>query len=300
VRKRGDATTVTDDDAFHIGSNTKAMTALLAGTVVDAGLLAWTSTVKEVLTGTVPVGSYGDVTLAQLLSHSSGMPACDPALIPTNADLTAVARMTLASRPIAAPGKAFQYCDCDVDVAALMLQIKTGQSWEALLTDRLFTPLAMTTAGVGLPATPGQVDAPWGHNRHDTTPPNLAPGLAPAGNVHASVGDLIRYAHLYMDAGAGPQGQIVSAAALAEIEAARLSDYALGWYSGTTDGEAVLTHEGAIGTFYSNVTIYPKRRAAVITLTNAGDLDAIRTAYALHAYLKHHFALPLAPLGANF
>jgi hypothetical protein len=41
VRKRGDLTTVAGDDAFHIGSNTKAFTALIAATVVDAGQITW-------------------------------------------------------------------------------------------------------------------------------------------------------------------------------------------------------------------------------------------------------------------
>jgi CubicO group peptidase (beta-lactamase class C family) len=70
VRKRGDKTSVTVDDAFHIGSSTKAMTALVAGTVVDAGQLTWDATVGDVLANTIEVGeSYRMVTMAQLLYH---------------------------------------------------------------------------------------------------------------------------------------------------------------------------------------------------------------------------------------
>lgn len=45
---------VTIDDRFHLGSDTKAMTATLAGILVDDGKLRWTSTIGEVLGADVP------------------------------------------------------------------------------------------------------------------------------------------------------------------------------------------------------------------------------------------------------
>jgi CubicO group peptidase (beta-lactamase class C family) len=63
---------VTIDDRFHLGSDTKAMTATLAGMMVDEGRLRWDSIVGEVLgkdiQGMNP--KLAAVTLEQLLSHS--------------------------------------------------------------------------------------------------------------------------------------------------------------------------------------------------------------------------------------
>ena len=76
VRALGTDVAVTDDDRFHLGSDTKAMTATLVGMMVDEGKLRWTSTIGEVLgakvSGINP--ALAAVTLEQLLSHTGGIP----------------------------------------------------------------------------------------------------------------------------------------------------------------------------------------------------------------------------------
>src|SRR5665213_2202462 len=77
VRRAGSDIAVTIDDRFHIGSDTKAMTALLAAMFVEQGALRWDSTVGGVfpeLAATMDPALRG-VTLTQLLSHSSGLPS---------------------------------------------------------------------------------------------------------------------------------------------------------------------------------------------------------------------------------
>ena len=74
VRVRGGEEQVTLEDAWHLGSCTKAMTATLAARLVDQGTLRWDSTIAEVLPdmtdGMDPV--YRDVTLKDLLLHRGG------------------------------------------------------------------------------------------------------------------------------------------------------------------------------------------------------------------------------------
>src|SRR5215472_6439118 len=77
VRRSGTRIPVALDDRFHIGSDTKAMTALLAAMLVEGGKLGWTSTVAESfpeLSGTMDA-AVKPVTLEQLLSHTSGIPS---------------------------------------------------------------------------------------------------------------------------------------------------------------------------------------------------------------------------------
>ena len=54
VRALGSAVKVTIGDRFHLGSDTKAMTATLAGMMVDEGKLQWTSTIGDVLGAALP------------------------------------------------------------------------------------------------------------------------------------------------------------------------------------------------------------------------------------------------------
>ena len=76
TRRLGTDTPVTINDRFHIGSDTKAMTALLAGMLVEEGKFRWNTTVGEIYPELVDKMSKGvkDITLEQLLSHTSGIP----------------------------------------------------------------------------------------------------------------------------------------------------------------------------------------------------------------------------------
>jgi CubicO group peptidase (beta-lactamase class C family) len=65
---------VTPADLWHLGSNTKAMTAALAGVLVQRGQIKWDTTLADVLPnqpGVLPV--YEAVTLEELLSHRAGV-----------------------------------------------------------------------------------------------------------------------------------------------------------------------------------------------------------------------------------
>ena len=70
VRKAGVETPVTVNDLWHLGSNTKAMTATLIGVLVEEGKLRWDSTPAEVfpeLAGQF-TPEFRDTTLTQLLN----------------------------------------------------------------------------------------------------------------------------------------------------------------------------------------------------------------------------------------
>jgi len=77
LRRWGTTIPVTINDAFHIGSDTKAMTALLLAQLVEQGRLRWDTPMAEAfpdLAGRMTVG-LGAATLTQVMSHTSGLPA---------------------------------------------------------------------------------------------------------------------------------------------------------------------------------------------------------------------------------
>ncbi len=83
TRRAGTDTPVTVNDRFHIGSDTKAMTSLVAATLVEEDRIGWGSTVAELfpeLAGSMVAGLRG-VTLEQLLSHTSGIPSDNQAFM---------------------------------------------------------------------------------------------------------------------------------------------------------------------------------------------------------------------------
>jgi CubicO group peptidase (beta-lactamase class C family) len=112
VRELGGTAPVTPETLMMIGSVTKSMTALMAATVVDDGLLSWESPVVALL----PEFAVADPDLTQRLTvrdafcACTGLPARDAEFVFASDELTpesmiaSVARFTLTSDP----GEEFQ------------------------------------------------------------------------------------------------------------------------------------------------------------------------------------------------
>lgn len=67
VRKVGAETPATTADRWHLGSNTKAMTATLVGIHVDRGEIGFEDTIAELFAGEEIDPAYQAVTVEQLL-----------------------------------------------------------------------------------------------------------------------------------------------------------------------------------------------------------------------------------------
>ena len=258
VRAAGSPQAVTIEDRFHLGSDTKAMTATLLARLVEEGKLKWDTTVGEVFTGRVdPIDpAWRGVTLDQLLTHRAGAPANLDADglwgrlwqrkgTPAEQRLELV-RGVLARPPIHAPGTAYTYSNAGYAIAGAMAEAVTGRAWEELMTEKLFQPLGLTTAGFGAPGTPGQLDQPLGHTAGGQAVPvgpnaDNPPAIGPAGSVHMSVPDWAKFVALHLRGdGANPHSapSLLSAESFAHLH--RPADgpgehYAAGW---------LVTHRG--------------------------------------------------------
>lgn len=227
VEKVGPAVTV--EDKFHLGSCTKAMTAILLATFVEEGKLNWETTLAEALPeladGMRP--EYREVTITQLLAHRAGFPAETEALgmslkamrkfqPPLDQARLDYVRRILDEPPESPPGTKFVYANRGYIVAGVIAERLGGAPWEELMTQRIFRPLKMTSAGFGGQATigcddPAMADQPWPHHRLFgkliPVPPGPSadnpPLMGPAGTVHASMTDWGKFIACHLRAGKG-------------------------------------------------------------------------------------------------
>jgi CubicO group peptidase (beta-lactamase class C family) len=211
VRRRGATQQVQQNDQWHLGSDTKSMTATLIAMFVERGKLRFDSTVADIfpdlLTSIHP--DYQKVTLIELLSHRAGIPGQAKGQTAYNElqqelwDLEgplpqqrrSVIQMVLSQSPTSEPGSLFNYSNLGYIIAGAFAEQVTGKPWEELIQQMLFKPLGMETSGFGAPGTPGSLDQPWGHssscmpldpgNRLSDNPPVLGP----AGRVHCSMAE---------------------------------------------------------------------------------------------------------------
>jgi CubicO group peptidase (beta-lactamase class C family) len=318
---------VTIDDRFHIGSDTKAMTALLAAMLVESGRLGWDTTVAAIFPELVAAMApgIGAVTLTQLLSHTSGIPGDNPAqerlleqslAQPGNLDelrYWIVAR--LVKQPLQSkPGAAFAYSNLGYLLAGAIIERLNAKTWEELVATRIFDPLGLRTAGFGPQSSLGRVDAPLGHL-------TLANGqlkamlagpngdnplvLGPAGTVHLSVLDFAVWAGWHAGAGKRPPALVQPATfetlhkmviTMPPKPGAAVGTPAQGGY-GLGMGEVgmpfssepFLFHGGSNQLNLAYIMLQPKYDFAMVLMTNRGGDKADAALKALAALLYQDF-----------
>ena len=194
----------------EIGSVTKMFTGELARQLVDEGKLKPDTTVGEVLdVGNAPVA---DVTVRELLDHTSGLPrlananllndlvsvltGSNPYKGETVEDITAAAtNAELKNR-----GEE-SYSNLGYGLLGHMLETAAGQPYEQMLKERIFEPAEMTETYL---MTPGSVpgDAPQGltNTGHHAEPWEMD-GSAPAGAIRSTASDMAKFAEWFMDNG---------------------------------------------------------------------------------------------------
>ena len=289
-RKHRGTEAVTLNDKFHIGSVTKSMTATVAAMLVEQGKISWTTTIGESFADYDQLHpEYREVTLEQLLSHRGGAPGNAPrdlwrqawdASGPPEAQRLEFVKGLLARKPESQPGTKHAYSNQGYAIAGVMLENATGKPWEELMRSMLFEPLGMNSAGFGAPATPEQVDQPWGHTKGlfsglKPIPPgpraDNPPAIGPAGTVHCSLPDLARYVAFHL-AGERGASELLKAESFRKLHTSTGDDYALGWVvlERPWAGGRVLMHNGSNTMFYVVIWMAPEKNSAVIVATNVG------------------------------
>ncbi len=290
IRKEGAPATVTTNDVFHIGSCTKSMTATLAAMLIEDRKLRWNTTIADVfpeLKGKMDV-QYETVTVEQLLTHRGGVPASPPADAWQRAwqqrgtpaqQRREFIEAVLHQPPEAPPGTKMIYSNQAYAIVGAMLEKLAGKPWELLITERLFKPLRMTSAGFGPPGTNNAVDEPWGHTRKSGTAVptwiDNPPAIAPAGCVHCSLDDLARFTIFHMQR--SPVEGLLRPESLARLHTAPDNgEYACGWVvvERLWAGGIALMHNGSNTMWYVVMWLAPEKNFSVIAATNIAGKDA--------------------------
>jgi CubicO group peptidase (beta-lactamase class C family) len=283
-RKANTHVVATVDDKWHLGSDGKAMTAVIIATLVELGKLNWETTLGEIFPD-LTAGSrkeFRAITITQLLSHHSGLPRdldwddiarSSPSL--PEQRLKAV--MQAASKKLSSPTKV-NYSNLGYTLAGAIAERVTGQSWEDLMRELLFRPLQMTSCGFGGVGTAGKIDQPWPHQENGKPMRENGPTvdnprlLAPAGTVHCSIGDWSKFIADQLRGELG-EGGLLKPETYKTLHRAPYGDNAaLGWgvYSQDWAGGTVLSHTGSNTMNACVVQILPMRGLAVLAVTNRG------------------------------
>jgi D-alanyl-D-alanine carboxypeptidase len=272
----GAKTATTTRTRYPIGSITKTFTAVAILQLREQGKLRLDDRVGDHIDASaIHARDALDVTIRELLTHSSGLQRDVPGTLWSQASFPAqFPDHFSATYPSSTEWK---YSNVGYARLGEVIAAAGGEPWARYVEQRILAPLAMadTTAmprkdepglatGYSRPA-PGEPHLPTPHTDHGV--------VSPAASVVSTIEDMSRYLAFHLGSG----GAVLSAKSLREMQRPQwlLDDWQTAWGLGVrvrrVDGRVRVGHAGFTPGFAALIEFIPALKLGVAVLTNADD-----------------------------
>jgi CubicO group peptidase (beta-lactamase class C family) len=255
----------------------------MLGLTVGEGKISLDDPVNKYLPDSIPPLQYQGktATIRNLSNHTSGIPRMpsnfqqtvvnnkDPYMNYTIRDLYQFLHALKLDR---APGSKFEYSNVGVGLLGTILQKLYGKTYEDLLLTLIAGPLKMADTRVTIRQQDsarfaagyddkGVYNGPW----------NLSAAFAGAGAIRSTAQDMLKYAAAEMG-GPGVPASLSKAMQLTQTLTFQdgQTRIGLGWIFLTAAGDDILFHNGGTGGYRTYIGIDPKKKIAVVLLSNCG------------------------------
>ena len=221
------------DDIFRLYSMTKPIASVAVLMLVEEGKVALDAPVASYLPELANLQVLDDgelraprrpVTVRHLLTHTAGFAAGLPGdelalqlleeVEPSGADSLAAVVRRLATVPLASdPGRRFGYEAAPLEILARVVEVQSGQAFDAFLRERIFAPLRMRETWFEVPRSErGRVVdltamGEDGRLRIHDSPSARTPGAplrafpSAAGGLYSTAADYARFCQMLVDGG---------------------------------------------------------------------------------------------------
>ena len=246
---------------FAIASITKTFTATLVLQLVEEGRLSLQDRAADLLPG---VRVPADVTVAQLLRHTSGIADILPTLRePLNADIertwTAAEVAETVPAPWFAPGQAYAYSNTNYVLLGMIVERVGGQRFATQLRDRLLHPLELSHTGMLVAdGAPPLMTRSW------------ASAFGTAGCMYASAHDLLAWG----DALYG--GRVLASESLRHMLAFKRQGYGMGAETIHVGELTGYGHSGLLRGYTSLVVRLPEQDLTLVVMGTTALFDPAR------------------------
>jgi CubicO group peptidase (beta-lactamase class C family) len=279
--------TATINDRFHIGSNTKAMTAFIIAKYVEKGKLKWTTKFFDLFPEWKEKSKpeYANITLQDLLSHRAGIQPFQgegdpqiPDFKGTNSEKRKqFGQFVLTLEPVELDEQnPFIYSNAGYTLATLMVEKVTRKSWEQLV-EKVFNKDLKLNVKFSWPENQKQKDT-WGHSFENgkliPVPSTVDYHLdytEPAGDLNIQLKDYAKFIQLNLKGLSGHRNYLT--AKTYQFIHKGIENYSLGWYNIYENDTELSTHSGTAGTYYTLVHIDRTREKAFIIFTNSFNAE---------------------------
>jgi CubicO group peptidase (beta-lactamase class C family) len=284
VVELGADTPVTPQSLFHTASLSKTFVATAIMQLVEQDRLDLDASVAKYL----PYFTLDDerteqITVRQLLTHTSGMPDVkDYHWDKPDHDAGALERYVRSlenQKLIAPPGQRYEYSNMAYEVLGDVIAKVSGKPFETYVRERIFDPLEMRNSTFFKPAT----DAGFRTTPHTgRRKPKISPiypynrAHAPSSTLHSSVEELCHWIIANVNRGHFKDRHVLQEGSFDEIwkpqaEGRRGMKIGLAWMLAERPYGRLVFHGGRDIGFGSHVTLLPDTRGGLIILTNTSD-----------------------------
>lgn len=261
------------DTQYRLGSITKTMIATAVLRLRDEGELDLTDALEKHVPGT----SFGSVTVAQLLSHTSGLTSESPGgwwERTEGGDWAALEGSLDKDAMKLRPGSKFHYSNVGYGVLGELVSRHRGRGWFDVVREEILLPLGMNRT---TPHPEGaHADGFAVHPFADVLLPEPSPdagAMAPAGQLWSTVTDLARWTAFI----GGHTGGVLSEDTMAEMRAVAVVDDAEAWNSGfglgimqvRPNGRRLFGHTGSMPGFLAATLVDPATGTGALCFANA-------------------------------
>lgn len=287
---------VTPNTIFRWASVSKTVTGTLAASLASAGAVdlerpvaSWQTSLR------LPGGAERNVTLAQLLSHQTGLTknAYDEKL--EDGESPGLVRGGLANAPLqCTPGTCHTYQNIAFDAATEIFGQAAGRPFADSVSERFFLPLGMTSATYGMTGLTGSKD--WARPHNGATVRVLRESywrVPAAAGVNSNIVDFARWLQATMGERPDVLGaSVLRLAQMPRVGTARLyggelrqaisdASYGLGWRSFHYGGRRLVGHSGAVDGFRATMIFEPATRNGVVAMWNSNSGKPFRIPFAV-------------------
>lgn len=271
---------VTEHTPFNIASLTKPFIAAVVQMLAAERRLDLDARASQYLR--LPA-VYGDITVRQLLTHTSGIARDLRQDNNDDPDAAEYRRRLDGSEPSATPGERFEYSNTGFTVLGWLVEAIEGQPLEEVLRRRIFHPLGMHQARYRASLTDDSKRA----RPHEVVDGGARPTLFVSGGfgnggISLSAADLAAFAVGLQEGKFLPPAELETAwtpgrlADGSSVQVRLNSDsdgYGFGWFITRFAGKRLVTHGGGITGFSANLYHFPDERLTIAVLANAKGRD---------------------------
>jgi CubicO group peptidase (beta-lactamase class C family) len=247
------------DSRFWIASMTKPVTATAVLMLQDDGKLNVTDPVAKYIPAfadlKTPSGKPANLTIAQILTHTSGLGEAPDDKAREARTLADLVPLWLAAPMQYEPGARWQYTQSGINLAARIVEVVSGVSFDAFTQQRIFDPLGMANttfypeAGTVVtgyaknPAT-GSLDATPHHTSFGVR------GRPPLGNggLYSTGPDYARFCQMLLGGGVLGGKRYLSPDAMKLLSVVQTGDLPCGFFQSANFGSHGANYGWGIGT----------------------------------------------------